>query len=176
MQNLYALPRPQSSLLSICVILSTGSWRDRKWQVVARLTGEDILVSVFTLVFWLLAFFPGIQQFALLLLKYLIHDKISKNGKMTENEMFQEVSNTLVQLVILRLLKCHLCTSFVALMTWCTFQGSDHSTEQQVAGNHQNIQKCCSKSRRDECELENIVKNAGFKILQKWLCICFMTM
>lgn len=55
----------------ICVIVSTGSWRDRIWQVAARLTGEDVLVSVFTLVFWLLAFFPGIQQLALLLLKYL---------------------------------------------------------------------------------------------------------
>lgn len=42
------------------------------------LTGEDILVSVFTLVFWLLAFFPGIQQFALLLLKYLIVEDMSK--------------------------------------------------------------------------------------------------
>lgn len=62
--------------LSVCVTLSTGRWRDRKWQVVARLTWQDILVSVFTLVFWLLAFFAGIQQFALLLLKNLIaHEK-----------------------------------------------------------------------------------------------------
>lgn len=73
---------PLHCLLSICVILSTGSWRDRKWQVAVRLTGEDILVSVFTLVFWLLAFFPGIQQFALLLLKYLV---VGDKGK-KENE------------------------------------------------------------------------------------------
>ncbi len=59
-----------------------------------RLTGEDIFVSVFTLVFWLLAFFPGIQQFALLLLKYLISDNKEKKGKGQENEMFQEVSNS----------------------------------------------------------------------------------
>lgn len=44
-------------------------------RLTATLTGEDILVSVFALVFWLLAFFAGIQQFALLLLKYLIVDK-----------------------------------------------------------------------------------------------------
>lgn len=59
-------------LLAVCVILSTGRWRDRKWQVVARLTRQDILVSVFALVFGLLSFFAGIQQLALLLLKNLI--------------------------------------------------------------------------------------------------------
>lgn len=53
---------------------------ERKWQVAARLTGEDILVSVFTLVLGLLAFFPGIQQFALLLLKYLIVDDKRRKG------------------------------------------------------------------------------------------------
>lgn len=56
------------------VILSTGSSSDRKQQVAPLLTGEDILVSVFTLVFGFLAFFPGIQQFALLLLKNLKHN------------------------------------------------------------------------------------------------------
>lgn len=63
---------PVCSRLSVCVILSTGRWRDRKWQVVARLTRQDILVSVFALVFGLLAFFAGIQQLALLLLKNLV--------------------------------------------------------------------------------------------------------
>lgn len=79
--------RPLRSLVSICVILSTGSWRDRKWQVAVRLTGQDILVSVFTLVFWLLAFFPGIQQFALLLLKYLT-DKRKKEHYKANSKRF----------------------------------------------------------------------------------------
>lgn len=63
---------PVCSRLSVRVILSTGRWRDRKWQVVVRLTRQDILVSVFALVFRLLAFFAGIQQLAFLLLKNLI--------------------------------------------------------------------------------------------------------
>lgn len=67
-----ALCRGPLSAACACVTLSTGRWRDRKWQVGARLTWQDILVSVFALVFGLLAFFAGIQQFALLLLKNLI--------------------------------------------------------------------------------------------------------
>lgn len=81
-KTLHALLRP---LCCLFVSLSTGSWRGRKWQAAVWLTGEDILVSVFTLVFWLLAFFPGIQQFTLLLLKYLkIDSKTKRNTELGE--------------------------------------------------------------------------------------------
>lgn len=77
-------PLPAMALLgraSICVAVSTGSERHRKRRLAAPLTGEDILVSVFALVLRLLALFAGIQQFALLLLKYLVAERGRKTGK-----------------------------------------------------------------------------------------------
>lgn len=85
---------------SICVAVSTGSERHRKWQLAAPLTGEDILVSVFALVLRLLALFAGIQQFALLLLKYLVADtqrgETQKDRKKKEEILreFQEFSRS----------------------------------------------------------------------------------
>lgn len=95
--------------LSVCVTLSTGRWRDRKWQVVARLTWQDILVSVFTLVFWLLAFFAGIQQFALLLLKNLIaHESKGEkeiwcqdDKKQRESPLFNDSLNNYLKFLFL---------------------------------------------------------------------------